>query len=43
MMEEIDLMRGLDSPFLVGYVGSFKDMDFSINIILEYCQGGDLQ
>lgn len=43
MIEEIDLMRGLDSPYVVGYVDSFIDMDLSINIILEYCPGGDLQ
>lgn len=42
MMEEIALMRTLDSSYIVGYVDSFIDIDLSINIILEYCPGGDL-
>lgn len=43
MLEEIELLRTLDSPYVVGYVDSFIDIDLSINIILEYCPGGDLQ
>jgi serine/threonine protein kinase len=43
MMEEIELMRGLDCPHIVGYIDSFIDSDLSINIIIEYCVGGDLQ
>ena len=43
MMEEIDLLRSLDSPYVVGYIDSFIDIDLSINIILEYCPEGDLQ
>lgn len=42
MMEEIELIRSLDSPYVVGYIDSFIDMDLSINIILEFCAGGDL-
>ena len=42
MMEEIDLLKNLDSPYIVGYIDSFIDSDLSINIILEYCPGGDL-
>jgi serine/threonine protein kinase len=43
MMEEIELIRELDSPYVVGYIDSFIDTDLSINIILEFCPGGDLQ
>lgn len=42
-MEEIELLRTLDSPYIVSYVDSFIDMDLSINIIQEFCPGGDLQ
>lgn len=42
MMEEIDLIRKLESPYIVGYIDSFIDIDLSINIILEYCPNGDL-
>ena len=42
MMEEIELLRSLDSPHVVGYIDSFIDIDLSINIILEYCSEGDL-
>jgi serine/threonine protein kinase len=43
MMEEIELLRTLDSPYIVGYIDSFIGADLSINIILEYCHEGDLQ
>ena len=43
MLEEIELMSSLESPYVVGYVDSFIGIDLSINIILEYCPGGDLQ
>ena len=43
MIEEIELLKNLDSPYVVGYIDSFIDSDLSINIILEYCPGGDLQ
>ena len=43
MMEEIELMQTLESPYVVGYVNSFIDQDYTINIILEYCPGSDLQ
>jgi serine/threonine protein kinase len=42
MLEEIDLLRDLDSPYVMGYIDSFIDIDLSINIILEYCPEGDL-
>jgi serine/threonine protein kinase len=42
MMEEIELLRSLDSNYIVGYIDSFIESDLSINIILEYCSEGDL-
>jgi serine/threonine protein kinase len=42
MMEEIELIRGLDSPYIVAYIDSFIEDNLSINIILEFCPGGDL-
>ena len=40
-MQEIELLAELDSHFIVGYHDSFID-DTKINIIMEYCQHGDL-
>lgn len=40
-MQEIATLAALDSHFIVGYMDSFID-DTSINIIMEYCQHGDL-
>lgn len=42
MMEEIEIIRTLDSPYIVGYIDAFIDDDLSINIIMEFCPGGDL-
>lgn len=42
MIEEIELIMSLDSPYIVGYIDSFIDSDLSINIILELCPNGDL-
>lgn len=42
MMEEIEIIRTLDSPYIVGYIDAFIEEDLSINIILEFCPGGDL-
>lgn len=43
MMEEIEIIRFLDSPYIVGYIDAFiDDNNCSINIILEFCPGGDL-
>jgi NIMA (never in mitosis gene a)-related kinase len=39
---EIELLGELDSQFIVGYFDSFIE-DTKINIIMEYCQNGDLQ
>ena len=40
-MQEIELLAELDSHFIVGYHDSFID-ETRINIIMEYCQHGDL-
>ena len=34
-LKEIDLMQGLDSPFIVGYIDSFID-DQMINLISKF-------
>lgn len=39
---EIELLAELDSIYVVGYLDSFIE-DTKINIIMEYCQNGDLQ
>jgi len=40
-LQEIEMLADLDSHFIVGYYDSFID-DSRINIIMEYCQHGDL-
>jgi NIMA (never in mitosis gene a)-related kinase len=39
---EIELLAELESPYIVTYYDSFIE-DTMINIIMEYCQHGDLQ
>lgn len=39
---EIELLGELDCPYIVGYYDSFIE-GTNINIIMEYCQHGDLQ
>lgn len=41
-MMEIEMMGELDSQFIAAYLDSFIE-DTKINIIMEYCQNGDLQ
>lgn len=38
---EIELLAELESPYIVTYYDSFIE-DTMINIIMEYCQHGDL-
>ena len=38
---EIELLGELCSPYIVGYYDSFIE-GTKINIIMEYCQNGDL-
>jgi len=40
-LQEIEMMGLLDSQYIVGYFDSFID-DQKINIVIEYCPGGDL-
>ena len=40
-MMEIELLAELDSPYIVGYLDAFIE-DTKINIIMEYCNNGDL-
>ena len=42
MMEEIEIIRTLENPSVVGYIDAFIEDDLSINIILEFCPQGDL-
>ena len=39
--QEADILSKIDSDFVVKYYASFKEKD-NINIVMEYCDGGDL-
>ena len=39
---EIEMLAELDSQYIVGYYDSFIEGS-NINIIMEYCQHGDLE
>jgi NIMA (never in mitosis gene a)-related kinase len=39
--QEAEILRKINSDFVVKYYTSFKDKD-KINIVMEYCDGGDL-
>jgi NIMA (never in mitosis gene a)-related kinase len=41
-MEEISILGSLSSPYIVAYIDSFVS-DTKVNIIMEYCEHGDLQ
>ena len=41
-MEEISLLGSLSSPFIVAYIDSFV-ADTKVNIVMEFCEHGDLQ
>ena len=41
-INEVKILAGLDSPFVVKYFDSFIDSD-SLHIVMEYCNKGDLQ
>lgn len=40
-MEEISILGSMSSPFIVAYIDSFV-ADTKVNIVMEYCQHGDL-
>ncbi len=39
---EIELLGELESPYIVGYLDAFIE-ETNINIIMEFCQHGDLE
>jgi NIMA (never in mitosis gene a)-related kinase len=39
---EIDVMARMDSPFIVKYYDSFIQKNNKVNIVMEYCEHGDL-
>mmetsp|Transcript_19262 Transcript_19262/g.18398 ORF Transcript_19262/g.18398 Transcript_19262/m.18398 type:complete len:122 (+) Transcript_19262:465-830(+) len=41
-MEEISMLGSLSSPYIVSYIDSFVQ-GTKVNIIMEYCELGDLQ
>ena len=40
-VNEVQILAALDSPFVVRYYDSFLDEN-CLNIVMEYCPGGDL-
>lgn len=40
-MEEITILGSLNSPFIVKYIDSFV-CEKKVNIIMEFCESGDL-
>lgn len=40
--QEVDLLRRLDHPNIVGYVDSFVIDGGTLVIVMQYCEGGDL-
>lgn len=41
-LEEINILGRMDSPYIVKYYDSFVSDDTKINIIMEFCEHGDL-
>lgn len=41
-MEEINIMGIVESPYIVWYFDSFLSEGKKINIVMEYCEHGDL-
>eukprot|EP01138_Halocafeteria_seosinensis_P002809 gb/GECG01002870.1/.p1 GENE.gb/GECG01002870.1/~~gb/GECG01002870.1/.p1 ORF type:complete len:768 (+),score=117.31 gb/GECG01002870.1/:1-2304(+) len=41
-LREVQVLRGLNHPNIVGYHGSFIDQGY-LSIVLDYCDGGDLE
>ncbi len=41
-LEEINIMGMVDSPYIVNYYDSFVSDSIKINIIMEFCEHGDL-
>lgn len=41
-IEEVEMQGRCNSPYVVKYYDSFIDDDGNINIVMEYCDIGDL-
>jgi NIMA (never in mitosis gene a)-related kinase len=41
-LEEINILGRVDSPYIVKYYDSFVQDNTKINIIMEFCEHGDL-
>ena len=41
-LEEINIMGMVDSPYIINYYDSFVTNNVKINIIMEFCEHGDL-
>ncbi len=40
-INEVTILSKLDNPYVVKYFDSFFDKNI-LNIVMEYCEGGDL-
>jgi NIMA (never in mitosis gene a)-related kinase len=40
-INEVTILSKLDNPYIVKYYDSFIEKNF-LNIIMEFCEGGDL-
>jgi NIMA (never in mitosis gene a)-related kinase len=42
MLTEINVMARIDSPYIVKYYDSFIQNEKKVNIVMEFCEHGDL-
>ena len=42
-INEVNILAKLDSPFIVAYYDSFIESNYSLYIVMEFCNRGDLQ
>jgi NIMA (never in mitosis gene a)-related kinase len=42
MLGEITVMQKMNNPYIVKYFDSFLEDDQKVNIIMEFCEKGDL-
>jgi NIMA (never in mitosis gene a)-related kinase 1/4/5 len=40
-INEVNILSKMESPYIVKYYDSFIEKNY-LNIIMEYCEGGDL-
>jgi serine/threonine protein kinase len=43
MLSEINVMARIDNQYIVKYFDSFVESENKVNIVMEYCERGDLQ